>query len=230
MADLTARRPPASPTNGSSPAGSAQGAAPSRPAVPDRRAVRVRLAPASSGAGDPTLVVAPAPAPAPADGHDSTVLAQRHGRVEGESGPAVILSLDATRHRLTIGDATTDVVVERPRSGPRGVTIREVLVDGFRFEVETESDHLASLRERATRGRAGTVHAGPLDIHAIIPGRVVEVWVAPGDTITAGERVLAIEAMKMQNELLAPRDGTIARVGVAIGETVEIGDLLVVIE
>jgi biotin carboxyl carrier protein len=42
--------------------------------------------------------------------------------------------------------------------------------------------------------------------------------------------VLAIEAMKMQNELLAPRDGTIARIGVAVGETVEVGDLLVVIE
>ena len=52
----------------------------------------------------------------------------------------------------------------------------------------------------------------------------------PGDAVAAGGQLLVIEAMKMQNELRSPRDGTIVRVGAAVGGTVEIGDLLVVIE
>jgi len=110
------------------------------------------------------------------------------------------------------------------------VVVREVLVDGFRFEVESEPERLASLRERATRDRPDAARGGPLEIRAVIPGRLVALWVATGDTVTAGERMLAIEAMKMQNELLAPRDGTIVSIGVAVGATVEIGDLLVVVE
>ena len=47
--------------------------------------------------------------------------------------------------------------------------------------------------------------------------------------MAAGQQLLVVEAMKMQNELRAPRDGTIDRVGVSVGVTIEIGDLLVVI-
>ncbi|MEP6639101.1 MAG: biotin/lipoyl-containing protein, partial [Chloroflexota bacterium] len=70
---------------------------------------------------------------------------------------------------------------------------------------------------------------GPTEVRAIIPGRVVSVAVAAGDPVTAGQRLLAVEAMKMENELRAPRDGTVERVAAAAGETVELGDLLVVI-
>jgi biotin carboxyl carrier protein len=48
--------------------------------------------------------------------------------------------------------------------------------------------------------------------------------------VVAGQQLLAVEAMKMQNELRAPRDGTIDRVAVAPGRTIEVGDLLLVIE
>ncbi len=50
-----------------------------------------------------------------------------------------------------------------------------------------------------------------------------------GDDVAAGQRLLAVEAMKMENELRAPRDGTVERVAVAVGQTVELGDPLVVI-
>ena len=54
--------------------------------------------------------------------------------------------------------------------------------------------------------------------------------VAAGDEVVAGQQLLVVEAMKMQNELRAPRDGTVRRVAVAAGETSEIGDLLLVLE
>ena len=92
-----------------------------------------------------------------------------------------------------------------------------------------ESERVAALRERATRGRASAAHAGPLQVKAIIPGKVVGISVKAGDAVTAGQQLLVVEAMKMQNELRSPRDGTIDRVGVAMGVNIEIGDLLVVI-
>lgn len=107
----------------------------------------------------------------------------------------------------------------------------EVVVDGWRFEFSVEDEERAALRERATRDRATTARAGEaLEIRAIIPGRIASVAVAPGDIVEAGQTLLAVEAMKMQNELRAPRAGTVARMPVTAGSTVEVGDVLVVLE
>jgi biotin carboxyl carrier protein len=59
---------------------------------------------------------------------------------------------------------------------------------------------------------------------------VVNVLVAAGDEVRAGQGVLVIEAMKMENELKAPKAGKVVEVKVAAGQTVEKGDLLLVIE
>jgi pyruvate carboxylase len=58
---------------------------------------------------------------------------------------------------------------------------------------------------------------------------VASVAVAPGDDVAAGQQLLVIEAMKMQNELRAPRDGRVERVAVGAGTRVELGELLVVL-
>jgi biotin carboxyl carrier protein len=113
------------------------------------------------------------------------------------------------------------------RDGRRSV---EVVVDGWRFELLVEDDARAALRERASRDRtAAGATGGPLEIRAIIPGRIVSVAVAPGDTVEAGQTLLAVEAMKMQNELRAPRAGTVSRVSAGAGTTVDVGDVLVVL-
>jgi biotin carboxyl carrier protein len=111
-----------------------------------------------------------------------------------------------------------------------GTIEREVVVGGWRIVVEVESERRAALRERARRGREETAHGGPTEVHAIIPGQVVSVSVAPGDAVEAGQQLLVVEAMKMQNELRAPREGTVAKVAVAPGRTIEVGDLLLVLE
>jgi biotin carboxyl carrier protein len=112
-----------------------------------------------------------------------------------------------------------------------GRRIVEVVVDGWRFELIVEDDARADLHERASRDRGAVAGAGgPLEIRAIIPGRVASVAVNPGDRVEAGQTLLAVEAMKMQNELRAPRSGTVARVPATPGATVELGDVLVVIE
>ncbi len=218
----------------------------SRAAAPvDPRSVRVRLADAVGGGEE--LRIAPAPEPLrmtnptvgtgllggaamhPASEDAAAVLAQRQVIVDGEQADVALHPLGGGRHLLKAGGATTRVVLEAETVGEGGTRVREVLVGGFRVPVDTESERIAALRERATRGRGVVGHAGPLQIKAIIPGKVVAVSVKPGDQVEAGQQLLVVEAMKMQNELRAPRDGTIERVGVAVGVNIEIGDLLVVI-
>jgi biotin carboxyl carrier protein len=133
--------------------------------------------------------------------------------------------------------ARTDVPPgERPvilpgagQSKARGSTLVEVVVAGWRFEIEVEDARFADLRARATADLTSATHHGPTSVRAIIPGRVVSVAVTPGDAVAAGQRLLAVEAMKMENELRAPRDGVVERVEVSVGQTVELGDSLVVI-
>ena len=115
--------------------------------------------------------------------------------------------------------------------GPDGIRSVEVIVDGWRFVLSVEDEARASLRERATRaGAAAGGGGGALEIRAIIPGRIASVAVTPGESVDAGQTLLAVEAMKMQNELRAPRGGTVMRVPAAVGATVEVGDVLVILE
>ena len=75
------------------------------------------------------------------------------------------------------------VVLEPPRRDGRGASgVREVLVDGFRFEVEVEPERRAALRERATRRRPAGDAGGPREVRAVIPGKVVAVAVGPTAT------------------------------------------------
>jgi biotin carboxyl carrier protein len=139
----------------------------------------------------------------------------------GDSSPAA-RSDDARRRVLILDQAPGP-------EAPRGVVRREVIIDGWRVEVEIEPAARAALRERARRGREEAGRSGPTEVRAIIPGVVVSVSVAAGDQVSAGQQLLVVEAMKMQNELRAPREGSIERVAVGPGTTIEVGDLLLVI-
>ena len=82
------------------------------------------------------------------------------------------------------------------------------------------------------RRRVGASHraaAGPQRLAAPMPGKIVRVFVRPGDAVTARQPLVVIEAMKMENELRANRDGTVAEVHVREGLSVEAGAPLIVI-
>jgi biotin carboxyl carrier protein len=208
---------------------------------PGPRAIRVGLAAGSAGADVPPLVVE-------ATDVDGRVL------VDGTATDVALLRLDAERALLVRGGhgnpggaGTANPghaggrlsVLLLPLAGApaastaRGIAggpaRREVVVDGWRFEVEIEPAARAALRERATRARDAARRSGPTEVRAIIPGVVVTVSVISGDAVTAGQQLLVVEAMKMQNELRAPRDGTVERVAVGAGATIDVGDLLLVL-
>jgi biotin carboxyl carrier protein len=72
--------------------------------------------------------------------------------------------------------------------------------------------------------------SGPRRVIAPMPGKVVRLLVKPGDTVTARQPVVVVEAMKMENELRAGREGVVTEVHAREGLSVEAGTLLVVIQ
>jgi pyruvate carboxylase subunit B len=114
------------------------------------------------------------------------------------------------------------VVQKRPGKG------RYTLwVDGFRFDVEALDERTRSIRD-VSAANAGP--SGPAPIVAPMPGLVIRVNVSPGDAIEAGQGVVVMEAMKMENELRATTPGTVKSVKVTPGTAVERGALLVELE
>jgi biotin carboxyl carrier protein len=77
---------------------------------------------------------------------------------------------------------------------------------------------------RQTRGH------GEQTVVAPMPGRVVRVLVGPGDEVAARQGVIVVEAMKMENELRAPKGGRVKDVSVSAGNSVEAGRVLMIIE
>ena len=66
-------------------------------------------------------------------------------------------------------------------------------------------------------------------VNSPMPGTILNVLVKAGDTVTEGQNLMVLEAMKMENEILSPKAGKVAQVAVSKGSTVATGDLLAVI-
>lgn len=77
---------------------------------------------------------------------------------------------------------------------------------------------------------AGSHHHGSAEIIATMPGKVVKVLVEAGSSVEAGAGVVVVEAMKMQNEMKAPKAGTVITLNATPGATVNAGEVLAVIE
>jgi Biotin-requiring enzyme len=213
-------------------------------AIRPRRVLRIGFAPGSAPGGEPDTAAGPILLQLDPDGRLIVDGAPEEAALVDLAPPRALLEAGAeagaaagAETGLGTGLGTAPerhhvLVLDLPdlRRAALGIRRLEVVIDGWRFELDVESEARARLRERATSSGGGTAKGGPSQVRAIIPGRVVSVDVAEGDTVEAGGRLLVLEAMKMQNELKAPRAGTVARVAVAPGETVELGDVLVVIE
>jgi biotin carboxyl carrier protein len=85
-------------------------------------------------------------------------------------------------------------------------------------------------RSLRTRRAAGGGEAGPQQLTAPMPGKIVRVMVAEKDEVKVGQGVLVMEAMKMQNEMKSPKDGRVQKILTSEGATANAGDTLAVIE
>jgi biotin carboxyl carrier protein len=84
-----------------------------------------------------------------------------------------------------------------------------------------------SLRSRGAHAPAG---AGPVRICAPMPGKVVRLLAAEGDEVESGQGLLVVEAMKMQNEIQATKQGRVTKIAVREASAVNAGDLLAIVE
>jgi 3-methylcrotonyl-CoA carboxylase alpha subunit len=89
--------------------------------------------------------------------------------------------------------------------------------------------HARAYSVKAERG-AGSASAGDGAILAPMPGKVIAVDVADGDTVSAGQRLMVLEAMKMEHALTAPFDGTLSGLSVAQGDQVQVEAVLAIVE
>lgn len=101
-----------------------------------------------------------------------------------------------------------------------------ILLRGDLYEAQVVDE-----RSRLLRSRAGSMvpESGEVAIKAPMPGLVVAVPVELGDAIEAGDNLVILESMKMENELKAPRAGRVERINVNAGDSVEQNQTLVVI-
>lgn len=152
-------------------------------------------------------------------------------RVTIDGEPPTVVELDPAELDLDGGDpgALVEIIATSASEARAGIRRFRVVIDGWAFTATVESARLAGLRERASRGASASSAHVSQHIRAQIPGRVVRVWVAAGDRVELGQRLLAIEAMKMENEVRATRAGVVEAVAVAVGETVELGDELITV-
>ena len=123
--------------------------------------------------------------------------------------------------------------------------IAEVNVNGVDYSVEMENAPAAAAVAAAPAAAAAPVaaqapaQAAPAaapqpaaaakDVTSPLPGVILSVNVAVGDKVKAGQKVAVLEAMKMENEIFAPKAGTVAQVLVSKGSTVDTGATLVVL-
>ena len=142
-------------------------------------------------------------------------------RLEGEPVHAHLADVAGTPVRLvTIGEEVHRVIARRhPERGRYTLWL-----DGFRYEVEALDERTRTIRELS---RAAAGPPGPAPLVAPMPGLIVRVNVQEGDSVTAGQGLVVMEAMKMENELRATAAGTVLRILVSAGTAVEKGAVLV---
>ena len=141
-------------------------------------------------------------------------------RFDGDAQPAVdAVEVQPGVFSVLLGTRSLQVFLEESTNG-----CYEVVVEGRRFEVSLEDPR----RYRAGR-RAGDA-GGPQSVVAPMPGKVVKVLVEPGAAVEAGQGLVVVEAMKMQNEIKATKTGVVAAVHVAVGASVAAGEALIVVE
>ena len=107
-----------------------------------------------------------------------------------------------------------------------------VNVNGTVYEVELEditgaAPASAPAAPAAPAAAPVSAPAGGEKITSPMPGNILAVNVAAGDTVKKAQVLMILEAMKMENEIVAPQDGTVASVNVNKGDTVNSGDVLV---
>jgi biotin carboxyl carrier protein len=157
------------------------------------------------------------------------------------------VTLDDRRVRVELGEDGRFTIEDRVVAADVRETVRgrqwsitvegqshEITVvthDPLRLDLDGQDVRAAVIDERALRASRGAVglRTGRVELRAPMPGLLKAVYVKEGDRVDAQAPLATLEAMKMENELLAPSAGRIAKVRATAGAKVEAGAVLIVI-
>jgi biotin carboxyl carrier protein len=130
--------------------------------------------------------------------------------------------MGSSMYSMLVENNSHEVYLSKDEEGGLSVTL-----DGLEYAVslETERQHRFSTLANSTR-----VDSGEINIKAPMPGLVTIVGVEVGSAVEQGQRLLVLEAMKMENEIRAPRAGVIKTITIQKGQTVEQNKVLLVLE
>jgi biotin carboxyl carrier protein len=138
--------------------------------------------------------------------------------------------LGADRFEVLVGGESYDVILSGDEELP-DATITPALAPGRAVAARTTAKPAAQAPAAAPRApivpRRATTASGGNSLNAPMPGVILEVSVAVGDTVDRGQQLAVLEAMKMNNVIRSPREGTIGEVCVAAGQAVGHGDPIV---
>ena len=157
------------------------------------------------------------------DGRAVTVeLEERDGRVTARVGGRAY-EIDVARpedgvYLLFVGDEVYEARVWAEAAGASRVKLRDRLLQ------------VKIIDRKQRRGAADHGPEGQQQLAAPMPGKVVRVLCAAGDEVTAGQGVVVVEAMKMQNEIKSPKAGRVVEVRVSEGATVTANQVLAIVE
>jgi glutaconyl-CoA/methylmalonyl-CoA decarboxylase subunit gamma len=143
------------------------------------------------------------------DGYAVTVDGREH-RVEGSFGAEIRARIDDRPLEAFARRDGLDIVVE---------------LHGRAYVYRPRDSRAPKLARR--RGAADLARG---EVHAPMPGLIVDVLVQAGAAVESGQPVVIMEAMKMQNELVAPLQGRVVKISVAPGAAVDAGQLLITVE
>ncbi|HWN09313.1 MAG TPA: biotin/lipoyl-containing protein [Pyrinomonadaceae bacterium] len=153
---------------------------------------------------------------------------------EGESAAAEV---DGRRYEIEVrevgdgqylilsGNRVSKVRVENRQGSHAATAVFDVTLGGHSYDATVIDPRRLRSGETAAAHGAGTAR-----IISPMPGKVVRVLVEAGAQVEAGEGVVVVEAMKMQNEMKAPKAGVVVSMNAEVGATVSAGDVLAVIE
>jgi biotin carboxyl carrier protein len=141
--------------------------------------------------------------------------------VDGIENGYSVERVSRTEFSVMIGPRQVRVVAAPDNGG------FDVIAGAFRGRVSVESDRQRLLR-RYSRSTQGT--KARLEVHAPMPAMVVRLDVSVGEDVRAGQPLIVLEAMKMENEILAPCEGRVKAIYAVSGKPVEKGELLLLFE
>jgi biotin carboxyl carrier protein len=140
-----------------------------------------------------------------------------------------VVEVDGVRHEVDVHKLEGDFFSFLTAGKSYEISV-ESTRDGYRVR-HGATEQLVTLTDPGRQAREAMDDAsGPTTVLSVMPGKVVRLLVNEGDAVEAGQGVVVVEAMKMENEIAAPRDGSIRSIAVEPGQTVESGAELLIIE